>query len=156
MVRTQDPFQIPKAGLEIAPIAGLASINVNGSVGPVPATEFVGESTLGGMVVYAIYQALLTGLRTEAMRRRGELNRAGNTPDGQQSASHSVTAAAGSSGLAARGGRSWACSCPILSLRSIAVTGIWADLRVSVESLGVIYAQNAPRALTLRQVQPVS
>ena len=49
MARTQDPFQIPKAGLEIAPIAGLASINVNGSVGPVPATEFVGESTLGGM-----------------------------------------------------------------------------------------------------------
>jgi hypothetical protein len=45
MARTQDPFQIPRAGLEIAPIAGLASINVNGSVGPVPATEFVGEST---------------------------------------------------------------------------------------------------------------
>ena len=35
-----------------------------------------GESTLGGMVVYAIYQALLTELRTEAMRRRGELHRA--------------------------------------------------------------------------------
>ena len=47
MARTQDPFQIPKAGLEIAPVAGLASINVNGSVGPVPAAEFVGESTLG-------------------------------------------------------------------------------------------------------------
>ena len=74
MARTQDPFQIPRAGLEIAPLAGLASINVNGSVGPVPATEFVGESTLGCMVVYAIYQALLTGLRTEAMRRRGEFN----------------------------------------------------------------------------------
>jgi hypothetical protein len=54
MARTQDPFQIPKAGLEIAPIAGLASINVNGSAGPVPATEFVGESTLGGMVVYGV------------------------------------------------------------------------------------------------------
>ncbi len=76
MSRSKDPFQIPKAGLEIAPIAGLASINVNGSVGPVPATEFLGESTLGGMVVYAIYQALLTGLRTEAMYRRGELTRA--------------------------------------------------------------------------------
>jgi hypothetical protein len=76
MGRIQDPFQIPRAGLEIAPVAGLASINVNGSVGPVPATEFVGESTLGGVLVYAIYQALLTGLRTEAMRRRGELNRA--------------------------------------------------------------------------------
>jgi hypothetical protein len=52
-----------------------------------------------------------------------------------------VTAAAGSSGLAARGGRS--CSCPILSPRSIAVTGIRAD-SVSVERLGVVYAQHAP------------
>ena len=76
MTRSKDPFQIPKAGLEIAPAAGLASINVNGSVGAVPAGEFLGESTLGGMVVYAIYQALLTGLRTEAMRRRGQINRA--------------------------------------------------------------------------------
>lgn len=39
MARTQDPFQIPKACLEIAPIAGLASINVNGSFGSVPASE---------------------------------------------------------------------------------------------------------------------
>ena len=74
-MRSKDPFQIPRAGFEVAPLAGLASINVNGSVGPVPATEFLGESTLGGMAVYAIYQALLTGLRTEAMRRRGELSR---------------------------------------------------------------------------------
>jgi len=76
VARSKDPFHIPKAGLEIAPVAGLASINVNGSVGAVPAGEFLGESTLGGVVVYAIYQALLTGLRTEAMRRRGHINRA--------------------------------------------------------------------------------
>ncbi len=76
MTRSKDPFQIPKAGLEIAPVAGLASINLNGSVGAVSAGEFLGESTLGGMLVYAIYQALLTGLRTEAMRRRGQINRA--------------------------------------------------------------------------------
>ena len=65
---SRDPYQIPKAGVEIAPLAGLASININRSVGPVSSTEFVGESTLGGVLVYAIYQALLTGLRTEAMR----------------------------------------------------------------------------------------
>ena len=35
----------------------------------------MGESTLGGVLVYAIYQALLTGLRTEAMRKRGALDR---------------------------------------------------------------------------------
>ena len=75
MGRSRDPFQIPKAGVEVAPLAGLASFNVNGSVGPVSATEFVSESTLGGVLVYAIYQALLTGLRTEAMRKRGSLDR---------------------------------------------------------------------------------
>jgi hypothetical protein len=37
VARSKDPFQIPKAGLEIAPVAGLASINVNGSVGAEPA-----------------------------------------------------------------------------------------------------------------------
>ena len=75
MGRSRDPYQIPKAGVEIAPLAGLASVNINRSVGPVPSTEFVGESTLGGILVYAIYQALLTGLRTEAMRKRGALDR---------------------------------------------------------------------------------
>ena len=74
-MRSKDPFQIPKAGLEIAPLAAFASINVNGSVGPAPKAELLGESTLGGMAVYAVYQALLTGLRTEAMRRRGEVSR---------------------------------------------------------------------------------
>ena len=75
MSRSRDPFQIPKAGLEVAPLAGLASINVNGSVGPVSGTVFVSESTLGGVLVYAIYQALLTALRTEAMRQRGLIDR---------------------------------------------------------------------------------
>jgi hypothetical protein len=76
MARSRDPFQIPKAGFEIAPVAGLASINVRGSIGPVAAPEFIGESTLGGMVFYAIYQALITGLRTEAIRRSGGMDRA--------------------------------------------------------------------------------
>ena len=75
MGRSRDPYQIPKAGVEIAPLAGLASVNINRSIGPVSSTEFVGESTLGGVLVYAIYQALLTGLRTEAMRKRGALDR---------------------------------------------------------------------------------
>ena len=73
MARSRDSFQIPKADLEIAPVAGLASINVNGSIGPVTPPEFISELTLGGMVVYAIYQALLTGLRTEAYCRHVDL-----------------------------------------------------------------------------------
>ena len=68
MVCGQDSFKVSNAGLEIAP----ASINLNGGVGPVYATEFLGESTLVGMVGYAIYQFLLTGLRIEAIRTRGK------------------------------------------------------------------------------------
>ena len=59
---------------------------------------------------------------------------AGNTPGGHPKASHSVMAAAGSSAPAARVEMTWAFACPILSLGSIAVTGIWADSVASVES----------------------
>ena len=75
MTRERDPYRIPRAGWEIAPMAGLASIDLNGNRGTLTGGEFVGESTVGGMLVFAIYQALLTGLRTEAMRKRGEIDR---------------------------------------------------------------------------------
>ncbi len=75
MSRERDPYRIPRAGWEIAPTAGLASIDLNGNHGALTGGEFIGESTVGGMVVFAIYQALLTGLRTEAMRKRGEIDR---------------------------------------------------------------------------------
>jgi len=76
MSRERDPFRLPRAGWEVAPAAGLASIDINGNQGAFSGGEFVSESTLGGVVVYAIYQALLTGLRTEALRQRGEIDRA--------------------------------------------------------------------------------
>ena len=60
----------------MAPLAGLASIDVNLNGGSLSGGEFVAESTLGGVVIYAIYQALLTGLRTEALRKRGSITRA--------------------------------------------------------------------------------
>lgn len=75
MARELDPYRIPRAGWEIAPTAGLASIDLNGNHGALTGGEFIGESTVGGMLVFAIYQALLTGLRTEAMRKRGEIDR---------------------------------------------------------------------------------
>ena len=75
MARERDPYRIPRAGWEIAPTAGLASIDLNGNHGALTGGEFIGESTVGGMLVFAIYQALLTGLRTEAMRKRGEIDR---------------------------------------------------------------------------------
>jgi hypothetical protein len=77
MGRETDPFRIPRAGWEVAPAAGLASIDLNGNGGAFAGGEFVTESTIGGLAVYAAYQALLTALRTEAMRRRGEIDRPG-------------------------------------------------------------------------------
>ena len=77
MTRERDPYRIPRAGWEIAPTAGLAAIDLNGNHGAFTSTEFIGEHTVGGMLVYAAYQALLTGLRTEAMRKRGEIDRNG-------------------------------------------------------------------------------
>jgi hypothetical protein len=76
MSREHDPFRIPRAGWEAAPTAGLAAIDANGNGGAFGGGEFVAESTLGGVAVYAIYQALLTALRTEAMRQRGAIDRA--------------------------------------------------------------------------------
>ena len=74
MGRERDPFRIPRAGVEAAPLAGITSVDLGlgGTVGP---SKFVSESTLGAMVVYGVYQALLSALRTEAMVRRGELSR---------------------------------------------------------------------------------
>ena len=75
MSREIDPYRIPKARWEVAPAAGLAAIDLNGNGGAWSGREFIGESTLGGIAVYAIYQALLTALRTEALRKRGEIDR---------------------------------------------------------------------------------
>ena len=68
MTRERNPFRIPQAGL--------ASFDINANGGSFSGGEFVTESTLGGVVVYAIYQALLTALRTEALRKRGAIDRA--------------------------------------------------------------------------------
>jgi len=76
MSRNSDPFRIPHAGWEAAPSAGLASLDINANGGAMNGGEFVLESSLGGVLVYAGYQALLTALRTEALRQRGLIDRA--------------------------------------------------------------------------------
>ena len=75
MTREHDPFRIPRAGWEAAPLAGLASLDLNQNGGAFSGREFLSESTVGGVALYAAYQALLTALRTEALRRRGEIDR---------------------------------------------------------------------------------
>lgn len=75
MTRERDPFQIPRAGLEAAPLAGLAGLRVTTPQPALPPRQLVTEATLAGVLVYAGYQALLTGLRSEGLVRRGALTR---------------------------------------------------------------------------------
>ncbi|MCX5969194.1 MAG: hypothetical protein NTV57_16490 [Cyanobacteria bacterium] len=75
MGRDRDPDRIPRAGYEMAPLAGLASLPLGGGSSPLGSPRLLSESTLGAVVVFAIYQALLTALRTEAMVRRSQLDR---------------------------------------------------------------------------------
>lgn len=75
MSRERDPHGLPRAGLEIVPLAFLSRIPLP-AVGAAPgSTRLLCESGLGAMAVFGIYQALLSGLRTEALVRRGELDR---------------------------------------------------------------------------------
>lgn len=66
---------MPRAGLEMAPLAGLVSIPLPGPPAPLHSGRLLSESTLGAVVVFGIYQALLSALRCEALVRRGELDR---------------------------------------------------------------------------------
>ncbi len=75
MARERDPFRIPRTGAEAVPIAAFAAIDLQAGRPPLSGRMFVAESSLGGVVVYAVYQALLTSLRTEALVRRGALGR---------------------------------------------------------------------------------
>jgi len=75
MTRERDPFQIPRAGLEAAPLVGLAALRISAPRSPLPTRQLVTEATLAGMVVYGVYQALLSGLRSEGLVRRGVLTR---------------------------------------------------------------------------------
>lgn len=75
MTREHDPFRIPRAGWEVAPLAGLASVDLNRNGGAFSGGEFFSESTVGGVLLYATYQALLSALRSEALRKRGEIDR---------------------------------------------------------------------------------
>ncbi|MFN9645135.1 MAG: hypothetical protein ACK6BG_08470 [Cyanobacteriota bacterium] len=75
MTRERDPFQIPRAGVEAAPMAGWAVMGLGLSPATLPTRQLVTEATLASMVVYGVYQALLSGLRSEGLVRRGLLSR---------------------------------------------------------------------------------
>ncbi|MFM7237477.1 MAG: hypothetical protein ACKOYK_12060, partial [Cyanobium sp.] len=67
MGRARDPFRIPRAGIEMAPAAGLAALDVNFNGGHFSNGEFLAVSTLGCMAVYACYQA--SGASADDRRR---------------------------------------------------------------------------------------
>lgn len=70
-------YVLPKAGIEVMPVAVLASVDVNGSgLDSSGVLEMTAESTIGGCLTYAAYQSVLTLLRSEAARKAGEITRA--------------------------------------------------------------------------------
>jgi hypothetical protein len=75
MTRERDPFQVPRAGLEAAPMAGWVGLQITSPQPGLPSRQLVTEATLASVLVYAAYQALLSGLRSEGLVRRGELSR---------------------------------------------------------------------------------
>ncbi len=75
MSQSQRYFHLPLADLGITALAGLGSINLNVNGGSVNNVKFIAKSTLGGVAIYTIYQSLLTGFKTEALRKKGLISR---------------------------------------------------------------------------------
>ena len=68
-------YAIPVAGIEAVPLGVLASVDLNGSGAEAAFLETTIESTLGGVLLYAAYQSVLTMLKSETARRDGEITR---------------------------------------------------------------------------------
>ena len=71
MARERNPLRMPAIGLEAIPLAALARLPLPGRGGG----RGLASSTLGGVAVFVAYQVLLTGLRSEALVRRGLIDR---------------------------------------------------------------------------------
>ena len=69
-------FVIPQPGMEVIPVATLACVDLNGSGAEAGFLEQTGELAVGGVLVYAAYQAILTMLKSEAARKEGLITRA--------------------------------------------------------------------------------
>ena len=71
MARARDPRQMPRAGLELAPLAA-------GWVQPFAARTpllRLAHSGAAALIVYGAYQVMLSALRSETLRRRGVIDR---------------------------------------------------------------------------------
>lgn len=73
MARERNPLRMPGVGPEVLPLAALARLPLPGA--RTGGGRWLAGSTLGGMAVFVAYQVLLTGLRSEALVRRGLIDR---------------------------------------------------------------------------------
>jgi hypothetical protein len=72
----EDDFviRIPRAGYEAAAVGGAIGVDLSGTPTDGFTTEAI-EGAGGGIFTYAIYQCLLTGIRTEGYVRKGQMTR---------------------------------------------------------------------------------
>ncbi len=79
MTYDQTPLRTSQKAIEAAALACISSIGTNFQISSINRNKLIARSSLRGITIYLIYQTLLTGLRTEASRRKGEINRAQQT-----------------------------------------------------------------------------
>lgn len=71
-----DPkFVIPASGVEVVPIATLASLDLNGNGAEGGIFEMTAENSIGSLLVVVAYQSVLTALKSEEARRNGDITR---------------------------------------------------------------------------------
>lgn len=71
-----DPkYVIPASGVEVIPLATLASVDFNGNGMEGGIFEMTAENSVGSVLVVCAYQSILTALKSEAARREGLISR---------------------------------------------------------------------------------
>ena len=75
MRQNQSQQEISSKALELAVLASFTSLDakIHGTNFTNP--KFFAQSALGGLALYTIYKSLLTSLKTEALRKKGLINR---------------------------------------------------------------------------------
>ena len=64
-----------KFQIELTAIMGVATIGRGANQGLLSKGQFLKRTTLNGIVVFSLYKALLTTLKTETLRKKGALSR---------------------------------------------------------------------------------
>ena len=71
-----DPkYVIPASGVEVIPLATLASFDLNGNGAEGGIFEMTAENSIGSVLVVCAYQSILTALKSEQARKEGAITR---------------------------------------------------------------------------------